>query len=485
MNKRISSLILPLVLLSTFSCKKLIEIKESDFIDADLALKTVSQNDQAVIGAYASFGPEMDVRFNGVFSDELKPGDFYASTSVHEWQYTPNDIGIRDNFTATTAYYYVIDKVNRVLKALPNAQAVNATDEALRAKVKGDALFLRAFCHFELFRYYCGNYSVDGLGMPYVEEPSLESKARIPMGEYFQKMERDITDAKALLPDNLADVNRATRMAAVGLQARMALYKRDWPGAVTFATEYINAIPLSTGADFQKIWTDAGNAEVALKIKRNTGNTRLGSWFRGLFTKNATTGALVAPASITWVPSQKLWDTYDQANDIRFGSYLIDEPILQAVSGKPSKILKKYAGTGYATTNENVADVKLFRTAEMYLIRAEARAEQGTFTGVNSAESDINALRAARITGYTNVTFASKEQAISETMLERYKELALEGHRFWDLKRRSLPIERLASDAPTPAGQTLSANNFRFVLPIPQAEMLANTKMVQNPGYAD
>jgi hypothetical protein len=485
MNKRISSLILPLALLSMFSCKKLIEIKETNFIDASLALKTVAQNEQAVIGAYASFGPEMDIRFNGVFSDELKPGDFYASTSVHEWQYTPNDIGIRDNFTATTAYYYVVDKVNRVLKALPAAEAINPTDEALRAKVKGEALFLRTYCHFEMFRYYCANYTADGLAMPYMEEPSLESQARIPMAEFYSKLERDIAEAKGLLPNNLADVNRATRMAAAGLQARMALYKKDWANAAAFATEYINAVPLATGADFQNIWKDAGNAEVALKMKRNTGNSRVGGWFRGQFTKNATTGALVAPGSITWIPSDKLWNTYDQTNDIRFAAYLINEPILQAVAGKPSKILAKYAGSGYATTNENVADIKLFRTAEMYLIRAEARAELGTFTGASGADADINALRAARITGYTNVAFASKDAAITEIMLERYKELALEGHRFWDLKRRSLPIQRLASDAPTPAGLTLSANNFRFVLPIPQPEMLANTKMQQNPGYAD
>ena len=95
----------------------------------------------------------------------------------------------------------------------------------------------------------------------------------------------------------------------------------------------------------------------------------------------------------------------------------------------------------------------------------------------------INALRAARIEGYVPVTFSSKEQAISEMMTERFKELAFEGHRFWDLKRRGLPIERLDSDAPSANGKTLPANNFRFILPIPQPEMLANPLMVQNPGY--
>jgi hypothetical protein len=240
----------------------------------------------------------------------------------------------------------------------------------------------------------------------------------------------------------------------------------------------------TTNADFLGIWTDANNKEQAFKLKR-TNASRVGSWYRGLFTKNATTGDTVAPASISWIPSDKQYAAFDSANDVRYRAYLKYEPLLKKVAGKPFKIVHKYAGTGYTSNNENVADIKLMRTAEMYLIRAEARAESGTFTGANSAESDINALRMARITGYTDQTFASKDAAITAIVEERFKELAFEGHRFWDLKRRELAIDRWASDAPTPAGLTLPANNFRFILPIPQAEILANTLMEQNPGYVD
>ncbi|MBO9658726.1 MAG: RagB/SusD family nutrient uptake outer membrane protein [Chitinophagaceae bacterium] len=480
MKRRIALLAVPLAILSITSCKKLIEIEETDFIAGDLALKTIVQNNQGIVGSYAVFNPQMDINASGIFSDELKPGDFYASTSTHEWQYTSNDIGIRDNFTAITNYYYLVDRVNRVLRALPTATAANPTEEALRATLRGEALFLRAYAHFDLFRYYCGNYDPAGLAMPYMEVPSLETFARIPMSEFFTKLNRDIVEARDLLPNNLTDVGRATRLAAIGLQARIALYKREWPAAANFATEFINGLPLASGASFSAIWNDTGNGEVAFKKKFNTNTGRIGNFFRGIFPSPST-----APASISWVPSSKLWDSYDKANDIRFNAYYIDEPILAAAVGKPSKILKKYGGTGYSTANDNVADVKVFRTGEMYLIRAEARAEQGAFTGANSAEADLNTLRAARINGYTNVTLPSQAAAITAIMEERFKELALEGHRFWDLKRRSLPVARLSADAPTPQGQTLPADNFRFVLPIPNTELLANPKMVQNPGYAN
>lgn len=475
-------LILPLVVISTISCKKLVEIKETDFIGGSLALRTVKNNESLLIGAYAAFQTEMGIRLNGVFSDELKPGDFYASQTTHEWQFGFADVGIRDNYTAITSYYSVIDRVNRVLQALPNAVVETSSDNALRDRVRGEALFIRAYCHFELFRYYCKNYDPAGVGMAYMETPSLNPTQRIPMGEYFTKILKDLTDSKPLLAADATDVYRTNKIAASGLHARIALYMRNWDDAITYSTEYINALPLATRAQFPGIWTDANKIESAFKLSRISTSTRMGSFYRGVFTKNSA-GATVVPASISWVPSSKLFDSYDKTNDIRFSSYVIDEPLLAAVAGKPSKIVAKYAGTGYTTNNENVADIKLFRTGEMYLIRAEARAEKNSFTGANSAESDLNALRAARINGYTNVTFASKDAAITAIINERFKELAFEGHRFWDLKRRGLPVERLDADAPNAQSKTLPANNFRFVLPIPQSEVNANPTIQQNEGY--
>lgn len=465
------------LLLTLFSCKKVIEVEETDFIGGDVALQTVGNCEQGVIGAYANMGTEMDILLNSTLSDEVKKSEFYNAATTHEWQYGSTDVGIRDNFTAINPQYRTIDRANRVLQALPKADSTKVGDDALRSRLRGEALFIRAFSHFQLFRYYCGNYDPAELGMPYMETPSLNKQARIKMDVYFQKMNADIAEAKGLLPNNLTDILRATKLAAAGLQARIALYMRDWPNAITYSTEYINGIPLASAANFPGIWTDANASELAFKLKRTTAaGGRIGSLFRGTSASASNIG------TITWQPTNKLWDMYDQVNDVRFAVYLKDEPLLTAVS-RPSHIIQKYAGTGYATSAENIADAKVFRTAEMYLIRAEARAESGPFTGVNSAESDINALRAARITGYVEVTFGSKDAAIAAVMSERFKELAFEGHRFWDLKRKGLPVERDPAEAPSALGTTLPANNFRFVLPIPDAERQANILMEQNKGY--
>ncbi len=465
-----------LLLLTVISCKKVIDVEETDFIGGDIALKTVGNNQQGIIGAYAGLGTEMAILLNATLADEVKKSEFYNAATTHEWQYTSTDIGIRDNFTAFTPYYRVIDRVNRVLQALPSADSTKAGDNTLRSRLRGEALFLRAFSHFELSRYYTGNYEPNGLALAYMEVPSLEPQARITMQPFYQKLMADMAEAKTLLPNNLTDIYRANKLTVSGLQARVALYMKDWPNAITYATEYINAIPLASSATFDGIWKDANTEEVAFKLKRTPSiGTKIGSLFRGTSANATTIG------TVTWMPTDKLWNAYDQVNDIRFSSYLKDEPLL-AAAGRPSHIVKKYEGTGYGTAGENVADAKVFRTAEMYLIRAEAKAETNDFVG---AALDINALRKTRITGYTDVSFVSRDEAIAAIMLERFKELAFEGHRFWDLRRKNLPVERLASDAPSALGTTLPAGNFRFLLPIPNTEIQANSKIQQNPGYTN
>ena len=278
MNKAYRYFLAAFLIITMFSCKKLTEIQETDFIDASKALKTVENNESAIVGAYAGMQIEMGILMNGELSDELKTsGEFYNSITTHEWQYGAADIVIRDNYTAIGSYYPVIDRVNRVLAALPAADSTRPGDNVLKLRLKAEALFIRAFSHFELFRYYSGNYEPNGLAMPYVVTPSLGSIARDNMATFFQKLEADLNEAKPLLPNNLTDINRATRLAATGLQARIALYKKDWANAITYSTEYINAIPLSPRASFNGIWTDANTNEVAFRLKRSpTNNPKTG-----------------------------------------------------------------------------------------------------------------------------------------------------------------------------------------------------------------
>ncbi|MFM8962434.1 MAG: RagB/SusD family nutrient uptake outer membrane protein, partial [Sphingomonadales bacterium] len=381
-------------------------------------------------------------------------------------------------FTAFPMYYRTIDRVNRVLAALPNAKAANATEEALKSRIRGEALFMRAFCHFGLYQFYSNTSDGTALALAYMETPDLLPQARITVAPYMAKLNADLVAAKALVPATNTDIARASRQAVTGLQARVALYMKDYANAATFATEYIAALPLASRTNFPGIWKDLNNNEVAFKLANTTtAGTRIGSLYRGTSANSANIG------TVTWRPSQALLNAYDQVNDIRYNAYFFEEPLLKANSSRSlaAILINKYAGGAYGTPTENLVDGKIFRTGEMYLIRAEARAERDDLTG---AAADLNTLRAARINNYTNASFSSRGDLITAIMDERFKELAFEGHRFFDAKRRNLPIIRLAVDAQNNK-TTLESGNFRFLLPIPNSEIQANPLMVQNPGYTN
>jgi hypothetical protein len=328
---------------------------------------------------------------------------------------------------------------------------------------------MRAISHFALLQSYSKSWNpatVGGevLGVPVMTESNpLAKPARKTMIEVMSQIEADLNEAKTLLPvlSNPMDFSDTVmnNVNVAAYQARIALYKKDYDKAVMYSTEVINSgvRPLAPAGLFPSIWTDDTFDETLFRIRYATSAAIGGLW--------TTTGDQVYIA-----PSDKLSNSYS-TSDIRKTTFI-------GTTGTGKPCVKKFYTS---SRGGRVVDVKACRISEMYLIRAEANARKAT-PDLTAAADDLNELRRNRITPYTNETFTAVGTLIDAIMLERYKELCFEGFRIFDLKRNGLPVNRLASDASS-EWQTLAADNFRFVLPIPNAELLANRNMVQNPGY--
>ncbi|MDO5969574.1 RagB/SusD family nutrient uptake outer membrane protein, partial [Flavivirga aquimarina] len=115
----------------------------------------------------------------------------------------------------------------------------------------------------------------------------------------------------------------------------------------------------------------------------------------------------------------------------------------------------------------------VFRLAEQYLIRAEARAELGK---ISEAQSDLNVIR--NRAGLGNTTASTKEALRDAILDERQVELFTErGHRWFDLKRRGEAADVLAPLKP-------SWQDTDVLFPIPESELLLNPNLLpQNDGY--
>jgi hypothetical protein len=187
---------------------------------------------------------------------------------------------------------------------------------------------------------------------------------------------------------------------------------------------------------------------------------------------------------------RSLFNLIDPA-DVRYDvnvhpSSVIDPDYANGVGGQDNDILvvNKYPGSeGQPLMN----DLKIFRVSEMYLIRAEAAVAQGD---LGLAADLIQEIRDARLgTTGTAPSFGSATEAYAAILDERRVELAFEGHRYLDLKRlgsrANQGVLKDPVDCAFNGACSLSADDYRFTLPLPIVEFNANPGLreQQNPGY--
>jgi hypothetical protein len=434
-----------------------------DSIDADAAYQTVSDLDAGALGAYSTISGQNIYAINALMTDQLRR----ASTNTGQGMQIFNHNIIAGDGTVEGAWanaYIAIDRINRVLTAIESIEPQNADETLMIDRIKGEMLGLRAYLHFDLYRIFV-DYDADasGLAVPYMTESIISKPARATKGEFFNALEADLTQANTLLSSYGFFSNlRMNILAVEGLQARVALYREDWASAIDHATNVINAVDLTSRADYPNLWDDSLQGEVIFKLRRTDGTIDL--------TERS------GNEDIFFFASNELSSLYDETDDIRFSTFF------QRNAPDEVQVFKYNKRTGL----KNVADIKMMRVSEMYLIRAEAYAQPGSSQDLGAAASDINALRAERLVSPIPVTYSSSEDAIDDIYVERRLELAYEGHRFFDLRRANLPITRIEEDidgATNTDTAFLAADDYKMVYPIPQSEMFANENMVQNEGY--
>lgn len=186
-------------------------------------------------------------------------------------------------------------------------------------------------------------------------------------------------------------------------------------------------------------------------------------------------------------------DVRANAGDIRYATLVhptsIINPNYQSVTdyrNTDKLAFRKYPGT--TANGQMVNDIKIARLSEMYLIKAEAQVAGNDLAG---AAATMKTLRDARFNRpQATPSYASATDAWKDILLERRKELAIEGFRFIDLKRLGAlageTIQRDSRDCELANGAcSLPITDYRFALPIPEVESNPNPGILaqQNPGY--
>jgi hypothetical protein len=477
------------------SCRKedIIELSPEFQLDAVSNPSSMSQVEQVLIGAYSGFrngnyyGSGSGTGSAWTMMPDVMSDNLYEtieslanSRAMSDFLYTTNTGQIN---TLYGAPYAVIATANIVLRDVD--KFTTTANQLMANRIKGQAYIIRALCHFDLFRYFAVNYtraSTADLALPYTKEFQVSASAkptRLSNKDFYDNLFADINAGITLLQNVDQPINTAGALTrpyldltgAYALQARVNLYAADWAAAETAATNAINLRPLVNlnQTAFSGMYNQTNSGEMIWNVQFESGQS--GPTFLVYFaTQNRSYFRPALELATTAGTSGLI-----QSNDIRYSAFFT------TVGG--GLAVTKYKGKG--TVSDGNANAIPFRTGEMYLIRAEARARQG---GAKEAAglADLNTLRAARITGYVPevLTGAALTDAIAN---ERRRELVAEGHRFFDLKRTTRTLSRgstcgVAAQSPQ-STCSLAPTAREWALPIPEAVRNANNNQVQNPGY--
>lgn len=420
------------------SCEDFIELEPTNQISNEIVFTTASDAEAVVLGMYQEGFQDITrttYDIPGVVSDELvHTGSFPTYIELDR-----NDIASTNGaiFGYWAAVYQGIFMANFLLENIDNIEI----DQADYNRLRGEALFGRAYLHFKIASLFGET--------PIVATTDLAANsevARSTVAEVNTQILADLNEAIELLAGATypipGDENfRATQWSAKALAARVNLYNGDLAAAGSFANDVISNGGFSLLPNYNDVFTSGGNSESIMK-----------TYFDAV-DGNALAFFYQEEGRYEYAPSESLVNAYE-AGDARFSM------IGTHSDGRPM-------GVKYTDIQNGSDQPILFRLAEMHLIRAEANLSSNPALAL----ADVNAIRdRAGLAALADVT-------LDDILQERFVEFSFEGHRWFDLVRTG------RADAVMSALNPSTWSSTDVLMPVPQLEIERNTNLTQNPGY--
>ncbi|MEZ0539354.1 RagB/SusD family nutrient uptake outer membrane protein [Fibrella arboris] len=443
---------LPLLLLLT-GCSTFLDVQPVLQVDEQRAITSANTAEVALNGLYNRLGNDNYYGSNFPALSYLSGGDIQWTGS----QGAPQEITARkltaDNGYVSQAWqgiYQTILAANYLLEAVPKLTDPLLTD-ARKGQIQGEALTIRALAYFDLARGWGGVQLVLKPTHTAAENTGI---TRSSLADTYAQVLADLTAAEPLLTAT-TNRNRVTRKTVWALRARYHLYRQEWEQADAYASKIID---------------DATNYKLVKPYSAFFANNAVNtteSIFELAYSNSFKNG------HFNWWLPPALSGRREWAPNAQLVSLLTDP----AIGGNRSAVIGQTAAPGnlwygklYYRTPTGTDPAYLIRIAELYLIRAEARAK---LNKPADALTDINAVRSrADLTALTSTTTPTTDALLRAIENERRLEFAFETDRWFDLIRTG----RIA----TVLGIT-DAN--KYVFPIPTSEILADKALTQNKGY--
>lgn len=458
------------LLMALSSCKKFVDIADpKDRINSERAFADSANATSSILGLYItsrSNSPNPNISngglsiYLGMSADELAP-TYQWSSDVNEL-YQNSLQRLNGLATVFWHHYSVLYQANACIEGLEKS----AIKESVKNQLMGEAKFFRAWNYFLLVNIF-GK-------VPLVTTTNYQTNATLPRASednvYLQILQ-DLNDCENLLQSNYVSSGRVrvNKFAAKALLARVLLYRGRFAEAEVAATDIINSALYQLTSDLNNVFTS--NSQEAIWQLLSAGLND------GLAT---TEGFAFVPYFPGMVPNYAIMDTLLKSfepNDNRYAKWVAKTTV--TVGSTPIDYYYPYKYKEAITSSTPIENIMVFRLAEQYLIRAEARAKLDKLTGANSAQSDINVIRGRA--GLPSTIASTKDELLTAIGHERKIEFFAEGgHRWFDLKRTNR-LDQIMSGITPLKGGTWNTNQKLF--PVPLVEIQKNPFLDQNPGY--
>ncbi|SEW04029.1 SusD family protein [Chitinophaga sp. YR573] len=458
-----------LFVITCSSCKKFLDVgNPRDQIVAKYVYQSNTSAANVLTGIY------FDLSQQGSWAQGQYGFSAICALSADELVAFPTNYSLNglytNNFGGDGFWSLLYAAIYRTNAAIEGLSATTTLTPAVQKQLLGEAKFIRAFCYFYLVNLY-GDVPILTVSDYKVNAVATRSSA----ANVYKQIISDLQEAQNMLNDNYVDQDaitttleriRPNKWTATALLARVYLYTSNWSAAATQAGMVI---------DNKSLFDTVALNDVFLKNSRETiwqlqPNYIVADFFNTL---DARTFVLENGPDESehpfWV-SHFLLDEFENGDQREVNWIAVDSS-----TGIAYYFPFKYKL--YKPEDPQGEYLMVFRLAEQYLIRAEARAQLGQ---LGDARLDLDVIR--RRAGLNATTASTKEPLLATILHERHVELFTEwGHRWLDLKRTGMVNTVMAEVTPQKGGTWQS---YKQLYPLPFGDLQLNPNLIQNEGYS-
>lgn len=401
------------------ACDKMIETPPENELLVEDAIKTEEDLQRLLNGAYN----ELANTFGGfaqLFAEFQ--ADHLNNPTNNDYKEVYNHNTLFFNSTVGSFYgnlYRIIFKANFVKD---HFYRVPHLENTAKLRMEGEALFLRAFCHFTAVRMFAHPYGYTSdhshPGIAIANQVSSTPFPRKSVQEAYTSIITDLNKAINLLPEN--NGNYANKWAATALLAQVQFQMGNYGAAAISAESVINSGAYQLSDTTQRFIPESSSEYIFKIVSTGVNDKRSGG-----FSDNYSPSLPLCQIAREFYSNIK-----SDSTDLRL-KYL---KVVNA--GQPNEFVRT------ELFNAPFFDVPLLHLTQMYLIRAESLAKTGS--NLTLAIADVNAIidRAYSQGNRKLANGSTATQILTETRYQRRIELLFEGDRIHELKRLGA-IEKL------------------------------------------